>query len=701
MAQRYITDAGALVIPGAYSKWEVDSQDQGIPAAGVVMLIGEAEAGPHFSEEANLQANSYGPDQLAEVIAKYRSGPLVDAYNGVVNANADPGIPGAPDRILLVKTNSSTRASSELPASYGTLFSRNYGEFQNLIGYSIEDEVAEQPASVTFTWVDQDPGVDVSLRVNGSPKQEESITDAGSFVDAFTGVSAVVVGNSVTLTATGVCDGGKSLELIDWTESWTAQGIENLTVTSQSERQVFVKTSREADGIAEELVAGGQIMLLVGHTEKDDAYLSIVKVNGVPRLQTFEDGSKVLDLKLSDYPTINDLAKFIGSKAGYKAKAWSMALGQRSPMMLDYVDEIGIACESTNTTFYPGRIKSDAHAFASRVNSESVLMQFGSPVGRADKGLPQNSALTYLEGGTLGPTTSADIAGAFAALEKVRGNFVVPLFSRNSSLDIEEGLTDSASSYEIAAINALLRTHCLAMSTMKRRRNRQGFASVSGALADQMESAANTAAFRVSMAFQDVQTLNARGSLTWYQPWMLACMAAGMQAAGGYRAIVHKQININAISHASFDPESDTLMENALMAGLLPVKQREDGAFMWVSDQTTYSRDDNFVFNSIQAVYVADLISLTTMSRLERAFVGKSPADVPAPIVRSTLTDFILDDFRRLKWIAPSDDAPLGYKNVKIQINSTAIIVGFEVKLAGAIYFIPINIMVSAVQQTA
>ena len=38
-------------------------------------LGGEAEAGPDYSLEDELGDNSFGPDQLAEVIAKYKSGP--------------------------------------------------------------------------------------------------------------------------------------------------------------------------------------------------------------------------------------------------------------------------------------------------------------------------------------------------------------------------------------------------------------------------------------------------------------------------------------------------------------------------------------------------------------------------------------------------------------------------------------------------
>jgi hypothetical protein len=58
-------------------------------------------------------------------------------------------------------------------------------------------------------------------------------------------------------------------------------------------------------------------------------------------------------------------------------------------------------------------------------------------------------------------------------------------------------------------------------------------------------------------------------------------------------------------------------------------------------------------------------------------------------------------DFLRLKLIAVSDDAPKGFKNASIKISGTTMVVNVEIKLAGAIYFIPINFLVSQVTQAA
>ena len=75
MAKSLVTDAGTLFIPGAYAKYTVQSANAGLATTGVLMLVGEADAGPDWSLEEDLEENSFGPDQLTAVIAKYKSGP--------------------------------------------------------------------------------------------------------------------------------------------------------------------------------------------------------------------------------------------------------------------------------------------------------------------------------------------------------------------------------------------------------------------------------------------------------------------------------------------------------------------------------------------------------------------------------------------------------------------------------------------------
>jgi hypothetical protein len=851
MAQSYVTEAGTLIIPGSVASIKVETSNSGLSTTGVLMLVGEADGGPRFNEEDDLQANAFGPDQLAAVIAKYQGGPLVDAFRTAASPANDPNIVGSPSRMIIVKTNLSTKGASALTVHGGgaylsasgaalSIADKGYGKLGNLIYWTLEAATAEAlPTVGSFTALLSPNRVDASVRVNGGTSQPLVIgalttpDDLKEALDALTGVTCTggasrglldedmifvpdpASGNTLALTvlsgntvridtdgswagatpvagdtlfipsdsvikgaadqnvgsyvvtsatsnsvfATKLLDGsglpgaltapasvaaaeivavtdllgwealslglsagnplagqGKSLEINELTTgtdllsdmlyvgtsrvSWISKTGAPVLVVSGAEYRAKLLLNRQRDNIQEELVAGGEIALKIGYLGTtatltiDDSELTTTVTGGA---------GEALSLELKDFPTVSDLATFINSKPGYTATVTTAILGQLPSVALDNVASMGI-CSTFGEK--PGRLKIDGYRFFNKVNGDSVLVQLQNAAGvavQAGAGLPQPvAAITYLSGGDKGGTTDADVASALLALEKVRGNFLVPLFSRDATLDKADRLTEDGSSYTIEAINAGARSHVLKMSALKKRRNRQAFISLKDSFANDRLAAANTASFRCAFPFQDIRNPGGDGSIKQFQPWMGAVVAAGMQAAAFYKAIVRKFANISGALQAArdFDDQDDTQMEDALQSGLLPLRKAETGGWYWVSDQTTYGKDSNFVFNSIQATYVADIIALTTAQRMENAFVGQSVADVNAALAMAFL-ESIMEDFIRLKLIAPSDDAPRGFKNAKIKISGTAMIVSIEVKLAGAIYFIPISFLVSQVTQSA
>lgn len=836
MAQQFTTVDGVnLVIPGAYPSIKVETNNSGLSTTGVLMLVGEADAGPDWSLEDRLQDNSFGPDELAAVIAKYKSGNLVNAFQAAAAPANDPDITGSPNRIIVIKTNVSSKASSGLlkydTTPYGTLYDKSYGKLGNLIYYTVAAKTAEViPTTGAFTYLVNIASFNMATRSNGAAEQDLTVgalTLPPAFqaaVDGLAGVVATggaerggvngilgaapvgnisvgsVVGNNVVVTFTGSwttnpsvgdtfyipstsgiagagsanvgsyvvtgstnttvsatklldasgapgtltppvavaplaatagdvhayapititqdaanpIDGyGKSLEIIELTTgtdrlsnmlyalnttkvTFVSKSGSPKLVTSSAEYVVDLNVNRQVDNVQEDIVAGGEIGLSLQYT----GTTATVTITATTLSTTVVGGAGAnLSLTLADFPTLSDLASFINAQTGYSCSPGTTVLGQQGSGNLDR-GTYGI-CSTWGAS--AGRIKIDAFRFFSKLTQNGILTQLGNPAARAAAGLPAPLAtVTYLAGGAKGSTTDAGFNAAVDAAEKVRGNFLIPLFSRDAAGDVLDALTESGSSYTIANIHAYSRTHVLKMSTLKRRRNRQAFLSVRGTFLSDRLVAANIASFRCSMCFQDVKTTATTGGVVQYQPWMAAVVAAGMQAAGFYKAIVAKGLNVSGALQAAkdYDDQDDTNEEDALLSGLLPIKQSESGGFIWVSDQTTYGKDNNFVFNSIQATYGADTVALTTATRMEKAFVGQSIADVSAALALTAL-EAIMDDMRRLKLIAPSDDAPKGFKNALIKISGPAMIVSLEIKLAGAIYFVPISFLVSQVTQAA
>lgn len=845
MAQSFVTDSGTLVIPQAAASIKVQQGSSGLSTTGVLMLVGEADAGPDYSLEDELGDNAFGADQLGDVLAKYKSGPLVDAFRVFSVPANDPDITGSPSRFVLVKTNPSTRASGPLDAigggfqsgGYGSLYDKSHGRLGNLIYYTVEQKTAEvKPTTSSFTYIPPVGGANINLRVNGAaavaytvaanqtPTAFVSGVEALAGVDATGGADRLVIqaarvadastiavaapgGNVVTvtistawsvtptagdtmvipsgsaiagaananvgayvitaatatvITATKLSDAGKggavagvitapvavgatditstSADMVGYTPvtitltgstilngvgktleinqltsgadlfercafvlgtttavTWLSKTGSPKLLTSAAEYAVTLKVNRQLDNVQEELSAGGQIAFKLGYTGTSCAVvvssttMTLTPVGGSGAAQT---------ITLKDFPTIADLVAYINSKTGYIAAVGTATLGQMSPLALDE----GTYAAGTDFGNYTLRLKMDAVKFFTVIQENSVLVQFGADGDTpAVAGLPQamTTASTYLTGGAKGATTNTVFNAAVDALENVKGNFLVPLFSRDAADDITDELTESGSTYTIANINAYAKTHVIKMSTLKRKKNRQAFLSLRDTFANAQDAASNLASFRCSLTFQDVKAIGNDG-LDQFQPWGLAGLAAGMQAAGFYRAIFNKGINCSGVLSAEgdFKDSNDTNVEDALLAGLLVARKSDDGGFRFASDQTTYSKDNNFVYNSIQAVYAADTIALTTAERMQKAFVGQSIADINAALALSAL-EGIMADMLRLKLIAPSDDAPKGFKNASIKISGTTMVVSLEIKLAGAIYFIPINFLVSQVTQAA
>ena len=835
MSQNFPTDAGVLITPGAYARYNVVTQNNGIATTGVVMLVGEADAGPDFTLEGNdLASNIFGPGQIGDVKAKYKSGRLVDAFNsGAVPAN-DPQIQGAPAGFILVKTNPSTKAVANLvkfdASTYAQLQDRSFGKLGNLISFQVTAKTSEVvPTTGPFAFMLPIASTNIDVRVNGGAAQPLTLAALESptaFVSALTGLTGltatggandgvmtaisgtlaltVIAGNKVqidrsiafdalpangdtlfipdstplssiatnnagsyivtgasarqilatklldtsggpaTLTppttqaaiaqvATGdvTCyaeetvsttamvdpiDGyGKNLQIDELTSgtgllstlcytngasvpvksTWVSTSASPQLIVSGAEYSASLTESRQVDNITNTVTAGGAVAFKLGY--EGTTAVAVIDATTITITSTGGVNAGTVVATLADFPAIADLATYINSLPGYTAVPGTAVLGSSPSTSLD---QGTFSVASTFAGLTPGRIKQDAYKFYTTLQSNGFLTQLPA---RAASGLPAPTAgVSFLSGGTKGATTDAIFAAALDALKLTRGNFIVPLVSRDAADDIADGLTDPSSTYTIEAINANALSHVLQMSTLKKRRNRQAFLSLRGTLDAAKAMSGELASFRASLAFQDVRDTSIAGGIVQFQPWMNAVKAACMQAAGFYRAIFNKGINISGALQASgdFNDQDDDAVELALEAGLLIVARPPTGGFRYISDQTTYGRDNNFVYNSIQAVYVADIISLTTAQVMEQAFVGQSLADVTAAQAISVL-DAIMDNMRRIKLIAFSDDAPKGYKNPVIKISGPAMVVSAEVKAATALYFIPITFSITQIQQSS
>ena len=139
MAIRVNFNGASIAKPGAYSQTRVNLSG-GFPlsATGVVAIVGEALGGAPGSSDG---VQTFTSEDIASLIAKYKSGPIVDAARLLVAPARDNRVPNGASLIRVYKTNASTQASRILqnsaPANLFTLTSANFGEDENLINIQV------------------------------------------------------------------------------------------------------------------------------------------------------------------------------------------------------------------------------------------------------------------------------------------------------------------------------------------------------------------------------------------------------------------------------------------------------------------------------------------------------------------------------------------------------------------------------------
>lgn len=719
MAQRVSTSFVNTNRPGSYFDAKVKSTPVGVASSGNVVIIGEAAGGAAIKgiDSTNgdvLKDTFYTPDQLADVQRKYISGPIVDAFRALVAASSDANITGAPNRIYIAKTNQGAKAQATVATAYGTLKDKNWGIEGNKYSYQISQSASEVAASVTGTVIGSYGaalnGLTFQVRLNGVAAATVTLTNTPSdhsnlatlIVELNSklpaGMTAVAGSLANTLTLFVNVDAsantkgyGKAFELIEThAGDLAALGHAAGVFYSSQEPAIQIDINRQDTNVNESFVVESDIAMEIGYA----GTTATLTITSTALTTTVVGGSGAnLSLLLNQYSTIADLATYINAQTGYTCVV-APAATQVPPTALDEVTALAIA--STGAGLKPGRVKKATYNFATAI-AQSASLDF-TPT--AVVGLPIVAAKTYLANGLKGATLAANIVSAMTDLEGINVNFVVPLFSRNASSDITDGLTDSNSTYTIDAVNALVKSHVLKMSTAKMKKHRSCVLSYWGTYTEAKAKSTALAHARVSVAMQKSSQVNSAGVVVNFLPWHTAAVAAGMQVAGFYKSITNKLANVISYEDPSgFDSGSPGKIEEALDAGLLFMEKSVVGN-KWVCDQTTYGVDTNFVYNSMQAMYGSDLVSLDLADSFQTAFVGQSLADVdPATAIAFLASK--MDQYKKQKLIAASDDAPLGFKNAKIKMNGPVMEISVEIKLATAILFIPINIEISQVQAAA
>lgn len=737
--------------PGSYSKSTVDLGG-GLPLgpAGLIAVFGEADAGTPGANEVNIANNRYSAAQIVTIRDKYKSGPIVDSASFLFAPASDAAIPSGASTVWFYKTNASVRASVSMDATaytgeYDLLFARarEWGTGGNRVSYK-SVLTSESVASAVGSAVDETliiAGTTFTVASNGSGTAAASYNTytqpASAPADnADLAVDLALDANWSTGTApadvtitVGGSDGASTITIaraadadafeLGYSRNFEILGLSGGDATllgltaGQSDAQVEPSCAltlySARDLITEEDTSiGGNTVIQFGRDATGGTAAATVSVSAT-QVVLDADGAEEFAFNIAEYSTLKELADSINTLAGWTSSVTNAAYNNQSPSVLDRVTDLG--CFSA-AGFTPARIKKDADEVA-EFFSQSSLVEIGTATAQQDPtiGLPPAVTEVFMSGGARGATTSASILAALVAFEKFHVNSVIPLFSRDAiGGDITDELTDGLSTYTIDGINQSVKTHISTMKTTLRRSERQGYISKKTSESDSYAYAQELADQRLQLMIQDVRTVDGLGNIKWFQPWALACMVAGARAGSPIGTpLTFKNLNVAGVRHTSqamttadadivteFDPDLDS--DQGIQAGLTFLEAPTTGGFRIVVDNTTYSKDNNFVFNRGNVMYAADTVAYNLRTSLESQFVGQKntlTAAVVATAVEAQMSNFLGQGI-----IVSSDDAPNGFKNLTVSLNGNTINVGVVIKIVEGIDFILSDISIQRVQSS-
>jgi len=688
-------NGAAISKPGGYSALKM-SPLTGAPltSTGVVGIIGPADGGePGFAgpySGANIQA--------AKLL--YKSGPIADAFDLLVNPSNDERIVNGASEIYVYKVNPSTQATLSLASGWGELSSSLYGLQANQTTFKIENTQAEVLPTFSFTYAAPATDVKFDARINGGAVGTSTVlsTDttgalAAAKIDGINGISASAVGALITVaTSLTTSDGiGASLEVIDGGGS---NGLASIGVPSSvigaitaSSAEVAVQYTANHPSYDEEISdsLGGDIAFNIGYV----GTTASITITETTLATTVVGGTGAsLAITFSDYNNLQEIVDFINVQTGYTCSTAYAGATTSAATILDNVTANGIATSASS--ILPGRIKKDSNVVASYINEISELVEV---VETSLQGLPDVVALSYLSGAVLGAAANSDFQTGFDSFKLKRMNTVIPLIA-------DDGSTEGYGSYDWDTVSAQHSTHIKWGWSTNGKSERNGYIGFDGTKDELKAKLLVINSGYISLTGQDAKRVSAEGTLEFMKPWAMACIIAGMQNGSEVgEPPTYKYINASGVQQdSSWDPKLD--YTEMIDAGLTFVESVDSGGFRIVVGNTTYGKDANFVWNRISVVEAGGYVSYDLRTILESKYTGNKAASGIAVAMKNfiiaRMTDYLAADI-----IVADDNAPLGYKDLSVTVDGNTAIINVTIFPVSGIDFILNTIYLESAVQTA
>lgn len=452
---------------------------------------------------------------------------------------------------------------------------------------------------------------------------------------------------------------------------------------------VIITVSRPEAGISEiSSPLGNQIAMTLTCTDGVASAATLSIAAGVLTTTITGGSASSLSIKLSDFATIGQLVEFINAHPLYAAVVGTAAgATNMDPSVMDSQSAVSIKTVVSS-------IKRDLQDIKDYF-AASGLVDFSAT---ATAGLPSTQAKTFLAGGLKGATSASTMTSAIDALARVRVNFIVPLISRDASLDLAVGLTDAASTYTIAGTAAALRSHVAQMSTTRGRKERQGFVGVQDTYVNQKKFASDYSHARMQYLIDQVTVSVASGNVK-KQPHAAAVISAAMKAAANVGlSNTFKAPNISGKFSPSGDFDAEIQGDDAINANLCFIENNPQGGFRFALDNSSYAlAKDAWVYARPSVIYAADTAALAIRLNTE-AVIGKRNSDIGKAQIEQLMVS-VMDSLRSAGIIvADKSSGGKGYKDLNVKINGSIVTIDITLILVENLEFVLNTITVDRAQ---
>jgi len=294
----------------------------------------------------------------------------------------------------------------------------------------------------------------------------------------------------------------------------------------------------------------------------------------------------------------------------------------------------------------------------------------------------------YFVGGTRGTSSNSDFQAGFDALIEQRANHCVPLISEDL---VNEG---NGSSATIASVAAQLAAY-VGEARGVGKNELGGYLGYKGDIDAILAQISAINDRDVQVAPQQMQFLNAAGTLVLQPEWGAAAAAAGMRSGANEvgEPLTFKYIKTGQlVNDPSWSPKSITDVNRLIQGGALIAETTATG-IRWIRDLTTHLQDDNIAFIDGNTRDATRFVAYDLRQFLEDRFTGVKASPATAASIREAaaakFADYLTNGIL-VESLDPETGTTIipGFRRLRVTINGNVATLRAEIFVTVGVVFI-------------